>query len=197
MSKINIQNNNGILSVCCEYESEPSNKIIKGANAIDYLFDGTHRLSILEERDVYSCTNILPFQYKLEHELAIPPKRTRPSDSGYDLWLIEKEKTFGNVTMYNTGVVVTPPSGYYFDMVPRSSIIKKGYMLANSVGIIDQGYTGEIKVPLMKTDPDAPELELPCKLVQLIPRKWYPFEPVPVEEIMSTNRQTGGFGSSD
>ena len=170
--------------------------VIKGANAIDYLFDGSKKLTQLEERDIHSHSIVLPFEYKLQHDLAIPPYKARPSDSGYDLWLIEKDKTIGNITLYNTGVIVTPPSGYYFDMVPRSSIIKHGYMLANSVGVIDQGYTGEIKVPLIKMNPDAPELELPCKLVQLIPRKWYPFEPVCVNEVLRTNRNEGGFGST-
>lgn len=171
--------------------------MINGANAIDYLFDGNKSLSRIEEKDVHSHTIILPFEYKLQHDLAIPPHRSRPSDSGYDLWLIEKDKTIGNVTLYNTGVIVTPPSGYYFDMVPRSSIIKHGHMMANSVGVIDQGYTGEIKVPLIKTDPNAPDLELPCKLVQLIPRKWYPFEPIRVTEVLNTSRDAGGFGSTD
>jgi dUTP pyrophosphatase len=111
--------------------------------------------------------------------------------------LININKTIGKVTLYGTGIIVTPPTGYYFDMVPRSSIIKSGYMLANSVGIIDQGYTGEILVPLVKIDEEAPDIELPAKMVQLIPRKWYGFNPVRVDEVHETNRSSGGFGSTD
>eukprot|EP00976_Prorocentrum_cordatum_P027717 562436-Prorocentrum_minimum.AAC.2 len=32
-------------------------------------------------------------------------------------------------------------------------------------------------VPLIKIDPDAPDIELPSKLVQLIPRRWFGFRP--------------------
>ena len=99
--------------------------------------------------------------------------------------------------MYGTGLSVQPPTGFYFDLVPRSSITKKGYILANNVGIIDQGYTGEIMVPLPKIDPDAPDLELPCKIVQLIPRRWYNFTGVDASDLTQTTRGEGGFGSTN
>lgn len=169
----------------------------RGANALDYLLgDQARPLDTIEETYMSTKGSLLPFKYTLTCELGIPPHRARPSDSGFDLSLIGVRKTIGQVTLYGTGVSVQPPSGYYFDLVPRSSMIKSGYMLANSVGIIDQAYTGEIMVPLIKMDPDAPDLELPSKLVQLIPRRWFGFYPVNAD-LAETSRADGGFGSTN
>ena len=170
-----------------------------GANAVDFLINDcdNNPLTPMDELYMSSKGIQLPFKYTLVDDLGIPPYKTRPSDSGFDLNLIGIRKKIGDVTLYGTGVSVEPPSGYYFDMVPRSSIMKSGYMLANSVGIIDQGYTGEIMVPLIKMDPDAPDLQLPCKMVQLIPRKWFPLYPVAADTLQESSRGEGGFGSTN
>ena len=167
-----------------------------GSNALDFLMNVfQNQIPYDYERNIVPFSNYLPFKYTLVDPLGIPPYKTRPSDSGFDLNLIAVRKTIGKVTLFGTGVSVEPPTGFYFDMVPRSSMIKSGYMLANSVGVIDQGYTGEIMVPLIKVDPDASDLELPCKMVQLIPRRWHGFYPVQ-SELNTTNRGEGGFGST-
>jgi dUTP pyrophosphatase len=70
-------------------------------------------------------------------------------------------------------------------------------MQANSVGIIDQSYTGEIMVPLIKIDPDAPDLQLPAKIAQLVPRRWHGLHPVEDETELETMRGDGGFGSTN
>lgn len=140
--------------------------------------------------------NNLDFEYKFSSKDAVKPSRSHTSDSGFDLTLLSKTKTIGDVEFYTTNVHVKPPHGYYFDLVPRSSISKSGYMLANSIGIIDQSYRGDIIVPLRKVDKLQPDLELPCKFVQLIPRQWVHMEPKEVEELDETERNDGGFGST-
>ena len=59
-----------------------------------------------------------------------------------------------------------------------------------------QSYTGEIFVALTKNDPDAPDIELPCKVAQLIPRQWMNCVGVPVKSFEETSRDEGGFGST-
>ncbi|WP_456435821.1 dUTP diphosphatase [Thermovibrio ammonificans] len=135
------------------------------------------------------------FSYSLE-EGALPPYKKRVSDSGFDLHLIRLVEKRGNLYFFDTGVRVSPPPGYYFDLVPRSSIFKSGFMLANSVGIIDMTYRGTVKVPLVKVDPEAPEPELPWRAVQLIPRRFYPLEGRQVATLDPTLRGEGGFGST-
>lgn len=169
----------------------------QGSNVFDVVMSTMKNIEYSDEMNLITRSAFAPFRYTITNSSAIPPTRARHSDSGYDVTVISKAKTFGKVTLYGTGIKVQPPSGFYFDLVPRSSIIKSGYMLANSVGIIDQSYTGEIMVPLMKMDPDAPDLELPAKIAQLVPRRWYGLRPVEDETEMETMRGDGGFGSTN
>ncbi|RUM44872.1 MAG: dUTP pyrophosphatase [Desulfurobacterium sp.] len=135
------------------------------------------------------------FKFSLE-EGALPPFKKRVSDSGWDLHLVKLIKKEGNLYFFDTGVRVSPPPGFYFDLVPRSSIYKSGFILANSVGIIDMTYRGTIKVPLVKLDPEKPDPELPWRAVQLIPRRFYPLEAEEVSSLDQTLRGEGGFGST-
>jgi dUTP pyrophosphatase len=127
---------------------------------------------------------------------AVEPFKARISDSGFDLTLLEKAKSFGDVDLYHTGIKAYPAYGWYFMLVPRSSIIKSGYMLANNCGIIDRSYTGEILVPLVKVDVNAPDIELPCRLVQLIPQPIIDFDFRETEDDLDSSRGEKGFGSS-
>tara|TARA_R100001132_G_C3273355_1_gene95427 strand:+ start:3194 stop:4195 length:1002 start_codon:yes stop_codon:yes gene_type:complete len=136
------------------------------------------------------------FKYWICRGGAPPPSKSRPSDSGYDLSLVEEISSKGGVTFYGTGVKVQPPDGHYFDLVPRSSLQKSGYLLANNVGVIDHGYRGELIVGLYKFNKRASKLELPFRAVQIIPRKISHFIPVEGEDLDSTVRGDGGFGST-
>ena len=139
----------------------------------------------------------MEFLFKKTHNNAISPSKAHPTDSGYDLCLIEKiNENNHNITMYETGIVVIPPEGYYFELVPRSSIIKYGYILANNIGIIDSDYRGSIKVPLLRINPNAQPLTLPSRIVQLIPRKRIDLNPIEINDTPQTQRGEGGFGSS-
>jgi dUTP pyrophosphatase len=105
-------------------------------------------------------------------------------------------KRVGNTFWYSTGISVEPPNGFYFDLVPRSSLSKTGFMLANSVGIVDRSYTGDIIVVLNQIDHTMPDLELPFRGVQLIPRSIVHMKPLLVEELLASVRGSKGFGSS-
>jgi deoxyuridine 5'-triphosphate nucleotidohydrolase len=129
-------------------------------------------------------------------ENAVAPFKERVSDSGFDLTLIKKAKQIGKVELYDTGIKVQPSYGWYLILAARSSIIKSGYMLANGIGIIDRSYVGPILVPLIKIDPDAPDLPLPNRLVQLIPTPIVHGAFIQVEDFEETARGAGGFGST-
>jgi dUTP pyrophosphatase len=137
------------------------------------------------------------FRFRKTLENAVVPSKAHPEDSGFDLVLVSKIKEENGVAFYDTGIAVAPPEGYYFEVYGRSSISKSGYMLANNVGIIDSTYRGSIRVALIKVNPQAPELELPCRLVQMIPRQFVHLDPVEVESLDDTVRGEGGFGSSN
>lgn len=76
------------------------------------------------------------------------PSRAHGTDSGYDLTFTGIEKIAGDVIFFKTDLSMQPSKGYYFEVVPRSSISKLPLSMANSVGIIDESYTGEILIPV-------------------------------------------------
>ena len=81
-------------------------------------------------------------------ENAVVPTKGHETDSGYDLTFTGWDRIEGDVIFFKTDLSFEPPSGYYFDVVPRSSISKLPLMMANSVGVIDQEYRGEVLVPV-------------------------------------------------
>jgi deoxyuridine 5'-triphosphate nucleotidohydrolase len=132
------------------------------------------------------------------NKLAVPPTKAKESDVGYDLSIISVEKTMlSNVTLYDTGLKIHVQHGMYAEVVPRSSLSKSGYMLANSIGIIDRGYNGNILIALTKIDPDAPNLVLPFRCCQLIFRQQIHVNMIEVAApFEKTVRGDGGFGST-
>ena len=126
------------------------------------------------------------------------PKKAHYDDVGYDLEAIQLEKVYENgCHLFNTGIIVKPPKGYYLEIIPRSSIIKHGWVLANNTGIIDPSYRGELKIALQKINENATELKTPFTLCQLVLRKLYESSILQVENLDETVRGEGGFGSTD
>jgi len=131
-------------------------------------------------------------------ENAIFPTKANWSDVGFDLSIIKKIKDFNSsTTLYDTGIKIQLDFGYYGEIVPRSSISKSGYILANNIGIIDNSYRGNLMIALTKIAPDAIELEYPFKCCQLIVRKQVYVNLEEVVSIDDTKRNEGGFGSTD
>ena len=142
-----------------------------------------------------TCTSL---QVKKIHPQAIIPSKAHPLDTGFDISVVHivKEEFGPGVVLYGTGLVVRPPDGYYIDMVARSSLCKSGWMVANCVGIIDAQYRGELCVPLCKINENAKPLELPARIGQIVIRELHVCDVEEVDEINSTQRGVGGFGSS-
>lgn len=162
---------------------------------------------------------------KLDQSAEIP-RRAHPSDTGWDIKLIGVEKIEGDVIFFKTGLSIQPPSGHYFEVVPRSSISKLPLEMANSIGVIDEHYRGEVLIPVrvthgeMGTEPknvlfpngivkmfglrpntmsSLADLVLQRKphLFQLILRQRLDCDFLQVEELTETDRGSGGFGSTD
>jgi len=137
--------------------------------------------------------------FKKHHPNAQIPTKAGEWEVGFDLTAIKLVEIRGRKTfMYDTGISVQVPPGYYTEIVPRSSIVKTGYMLSNSIGIIDPSYRGTLKICLTKIDDTLPDLKPPFKKVQLIVRKYYPeIKGKEVDSLSTTVRGNGGFGSTD
>jgi dUTP pyrophosphatase len=135
---------------------------------------------------------------------ALIPTRAHSTDIGLDLVAIKVHKVVNDETvMYDTGLVAIPPPGYYLEIIPRSSISKSGWILSNSIGVIDPSYRGNLYLVFTRVVSTAKDLKLPFCNCQLVLRK---AEYAPVLEILSlkdessseipTDRGDGGFGST-
>ena len=162
---------------------------------------------------------------KILDERAKVPERGHDTDTGYDLTFIEVDKIVGDVIFFKTGISLQPPKGHYFDVVPRSSISSLPLTMANSIGIIDESYRGEILVPVRVqhsnqgdsrvvlnpsgivnvwgVKPQTMEalasliIKNKPKLFQAILRKRIDCEFLVENELEDTTRGDGGFGSTD
>jgi len=86
-----------------------------------------------------------------------------------------------------------------FYLYPRSSISRTPIRLANSVGIIDSGYRGELMVVVdnMNIDGEPYTIEKGTRLFQICAPDLAPFQNVQiVTELSSSDRGLGGFGST-
>lgn len=145
-----------------------------------------------------NINNNFNLKFLRTNKSAILPTKAHESDSGYDLTIIkEVKKLTNNVTLYDTGIRAECPTGFYLELVGRSSISKTGYMLANNIGILDSNYKGNIMIALIKVDPTMPDIQLPCKIAQLVIHKVYTFNVEEVTELQDTERNFGGFGSTN
>jgi len=85
-------------------------------------------------------------------------------------------------------------SGYY--LYPRSSISKTPLMMANSVGIIDHGYRGNIMAKVFNTSDVPYQINRGDRLFQICMPTLQPFNVSFVNALDSTERGAGGFGST-
>lgn len=129
-------------------------------------------------------------QVKIHDDRARLPVKAGPQEVGYDLVCISKVKDMSGCTMYDTGISIKPPPGYYTEIVARSSIVKHNTMLANGIGIIDPTYRGTLKICLTK--PVTP----PFSVCQLILKPMPPDIPITKVEQLDATYRTGGFGST-
>lgn len=133
--------------------------------------------------------------FKKLHEDAKLPTRESIHNAGFDVCSIRYEHQDDMLIVY-TGIAVQPEMGYYFFLAPRSSTFQKyGLLLGNSIGVIDQNYTGEIIAKFQKL-PDFKMPNIGDRLIQLIPQKAVLMEIEQVDELPNTDRGQGGFGSS-
>lgn len=191
--------------IVCEESKFDGSIIFEDVNAVDLLskmYDGSPKIGKSEKHSTY--LNLVCHLPTCLFSKAIPeavtPTKRFSSDEGYDLTLVSVDKIISEkITRYETGVRVIPELGWHVELLPRSSLSSSGYMLANSVGLIDQSYRGTLKVVLIKVDSSLPDLVLPFKAVQMVLRKsiHYLVKEDEAERTPKTTRGEGGFGSTN
>ncbi|HEX2506809.1 MAG TPA: dUTP diphosphatase [Miltoncostaeaceae bacterium] len=127
------------------------------------------------------------------------PVRAHPGDAGLDLAAAEAaDLAPGGRAPVGTAIAVAIPSGHAGLVLPRSGLARRhGVTLANSPGLIDAGYRGELVVTLVNLG-DAPHrVEPGDRIAQLVLVPVELWEAREVEELpQSDGRGEGGFGST-
>lgn len=134
---------------------------------------------------------------KIDNKGCEPLKKHR-TDAGHDLRLNQPTVTIspGQTILLHTGVTVEIPSGYAGFVVPRSSLGSKGLNLANTVGVIDSDYRGEIMVPMVNRSESQIKIEKYDRFAQLIIIPVFIGKLRVTGTLTDTTRGTGGFGST-
>jgi len=102
-----------------------------------------------------------------------------------------------NVVSIRTGLHVEVPEGYELQLVPRSGLaFSHNITLVNSPGTIDSDYRGEIKIGLINHGFQALRIFPGDRIAQISLVKVPKIVWNVVEELSSTERGAGGFGSS-
>lgn len=96
-----------------------------------------------------------------------------------------------------TGLFIELPIGYEAQVRPRSGLaLKKGITCLNTPGTIDADYRGEIGVILANLSSEPFVVENGERIAQMIVAKHERADWVEVEELSTTERGAGGFGST-
>lgn len=142
---------------------------------------------------------------------AVLPTYAKHGDAGMDLTATSKTyDEHGNV-VYGTSLAFEIPNGFVGLLFPRSSNTKKDLVLGNSVGVLDSGYRGEVmfkfKPLAYKGETDNGKYELSIdhvvdysvgdRIGQIIIMPYPQVEFNLVDELSSSDRGVGGFGSTD
>src|SRR5690554_2869891 len=152
-------------------------------------------------------------------EKAVIPSYAKNGDAGMDFTATSRTVDEDGNTVYGTSLALEIPKGYVGLAFPRSSNSKKELILANSVGVIDSGYRGEVTFkfkPTLRTFSiwsliksvfiKAPNIGLTIfrykqyqigdRVGQLIILPYPKIEFQEVSELSETERGSGGYGST-
>jgi dUTP pyrophosphatase len=96
-----------------------------------------------------------------------------------------------------TGIALEIPSGYEVQLRPRSGLaLKHAITLANAPATIDPGFRGELRVILLNLGRANYEVHAGDRIAQMVMARYEAVEWEPTEDLSSSTRGHGGFGSS-
>jgi dUTP diphosphatase len=136
---------------------------------------------------------------RLDPDLPLPAY-AHPGDAGADLFAREGATipAAGGRVAVPTGIALAIPEGYAGFVLPRSGLaLRHGITCANTPGLIDAGYRDELRVILLNTDPSEPYVvNRGDRIAQLVIQRVELMRFTPADELPSSSRGVGGFGST-
>jgi dUTP pyrophosphatase len=152
---------------------------------------------------------------------SVLPVRANPTDSGLDVCAYRFEQFFfqnesmcagiysdplkqtfihlhpNNRVLVHTGIAATVGPGYEIQVRPRSgNALKRGLIVVNSPGTIDESYRGALCVIIANVGYESQEIKIGEKIAQLVVCPVILSEVQEVTDLDKTVRGAGGFGST-
>jgi dUTP pyrophosphatase len=126
------------------------------------------------------------------------PVYSSPGAAAFDLAAAEDvDVPPGQIRLIGTGLVVKVPDEHFLAIIARSSTpLKRGLVVANSVGVIDSDYCGpadEVKIQVMNVTGETVGVKRGDRIAQAMV---LPATRVTFEEAEATEPSRGGFGST-
>ncbi|XP_015884627.3 deoxyuridine 5'-triphosphate nucleotidohydrolase-like [Ziziphus jujuba] len=136
------------------------------------------------------------FRVKLLSDKAVVPSRGSPLSAGYDLSSAAEIKVPARgKALVPTDLSIAVPEGTYARIAPRSGLAWK-HTIDVGAGVIDADYRGPVGVILFNHSDVDFEVKVGDRVAQLIIEKIITPEVMEVEDLDSTVRGSGGFGST-
>ena len=118
-------------------------------------------------------------------------------DAGLDLYIIADQKINpGSTERIHLGIACETLESKPYLLMARSSISKTPLRLANSVGLIDAGYRGEIIAVVDNIKSDIYKIEKGQRLFQLVAMAGEEIHFELVDSLSDSTRGSDGFGST-
>lgn len=127
------------------------------------------------------------------------PRYAYDGDAGLDLLsAVDVDIQPLERTLVPTGIAVAIPEGHAGLVMPRSGLaLRAGLSMANTPGLVDSGYRGELKVVAVNLDPREPiRIRRGDRIAQLVVIEVPTVRLVEVDRLDATERAERGFGSS-
>jgi len=137
-------------------------------------------------------------KFKKLNPIAQAPSQSNAGDAGYDLTATSVTHPAGSAGIYIevcTGLAFEIPKGYVGLVFPRSSISNTKHFLRNSVGVIDSGYRGELKLRF-SVDESNTCYSIGDRVGQIVFLRLPKTELIESTDLSNSQRSSGGFGSS-
>ena len=130
------------------------------------------------------------------HPNAVVPQYAKAGDAGMDLVATSIISDTPTHVTYGTGLAMEIPEGFVGLVFPRSSIRKMTLALSNSVGVVDSGYRGEIQATFNKVHNKLNSYNVGDRIAQIMIIPYPQVSFIEVEELSTSERGSGGFGST-
>lgn len=158
------EESNGIDFICALYDVS-----LRGKPTEEYYLKSN--LAKIDEAKQINLEGIPKFIYYKIRDNAVSPGKQYTTQPGFSISICEKVDEKNDIHYYATGLQFSCEYGYYLQIYGEN-LYEYGYMLANPFSVIKPGEENlELIIPLIKLNPDVPDLTLPMHVVNIIPTK--------------------------